>query len=199
MRNARPLQKRRRKTSKQDDTSNGTDSEPQVLNIPSSSASDSQSKRDSESEDEEPKLSEVSNPRADTTSKEHKQVDDDEDEGEDEEGEDTRNGIQKKKDDKALYRFPINRVKTIVRSQGVDDLRVSQEAVFLIGKASEKFLEQFCEDAYACSAQDHKNYVAYKHLSSVVCKQRRLDFLSDFIPEKLKAEDALEESKSTGT
>ncbi|KAK6144451.1 hypothetical protein DH2020_021271 [Rehmannia glutinosa] len=94
------------------------------------------------------------------------------------------------KSENALYRFPMNRVSRIIKSDN-SDLRISQEAVFLINRASEKFLQLFCREAYACSFLEDKNYTAYNHLSSVVAKRRRFDFLSDFVPEKVKAEDAL--------
>ncbi|XP_022986059.1 DNA polymerase epsilon subunit C-like isoform X1 [Cucurbita maxima] len=91
-----------------------------------------------------------------------------------------------------IYKFPMNRIKKIMRDEN-SDLRINQEALFLVNKATEMFLVQFCKDAYACCAQDRKKSLAYKHLSSVVCKRKRYDFLSDFVPEKLKFEDALKE------
>ncbi|XP_011089889.1 protein MNN4 isoform X1 [Sesamum indicum] len=100
---------------------------------------------------------------------------------------------EEEKRENALYRFPMNRVSRIIKSEN-SDLRISQEAVFLINRASEKFLQLFCREAYACTFLDRKNYTAYNHLSSVVSKRKRFDFLSDFIPEKLKAEDALAEN-----
>ncbi|KAJ0793092.1 putative transcription factor Hap3/NF-YB family [Helianthus annuus] len=57
----------------------------------------------------------------------------------------------------------------------------------------EKFLQVFTTEAYASAFLDHKKHIDYKHLSSVVGKRKRFDFLSDFVPEKLKAEDALSE------
>ncbi|CAI9770823.1 unnamed protein product [Fraxinus pennsylvanica] len=91
-----------------------------------------------------------------------------------------------------LYKFPMNRVSRIIKSED-SDLRISQEAVFLVNKASEKFLELFCREAYACAFMDSKKHIGYNHLSSVVSKRRRFDFLSDFVPEKVKAEDALKQ------
>ncbi|KAI5391137.1 DNA polymerase II subunit B3-1 [Lathyrus oleraceus] len=93
--------------------------------------------------------------------------------------------------------FPMNRIRTIIKAE-ISDLRVSQEAILAINKAAEKFLEQLAQEAYACCAQDRKKYLSYNHLSNVVSKQRRFDFLSDFVPEKVKAEDALRETISRG-
>ncbi|XP_027347601.1 DNA polymerase epsilon subunit C isoform X1 [Abrus precatorius] len=117
--------------------------------------------------------------------------------------------------------FPMNRIRTMIKGE---DLRASQEALLAINKATvafyslrfqfllpiapfpssfafslqEKFLEQFTQDAYAGSVQDRKKSLNYKHLACVVSKQRRYDFLSDFVPEKVRAEDALRERNSGG-
>ncbi|XP_022958105.1 DNA polymerase epsilon subunit C-like [Cucurbita moschata] len=91
-----------------------------------------------------------------------------------------------------IYTFPMQRIKKITRDEN-SDFRINQEALFLVNKATEMFLLQFCKDAYACCARDRKKSLAYKHLSSVVSKRKRYDFLSDFVPEKLKFEDAVKE------
>ncbi|XP_022995531.1 transcriptional activator HAP5-like [Cucurbita maxima] len=91
-----------------------------------------------------------------------------------------------------IYTFPMQRIKKITRDEN-SDFRINQEALFLVNKATEMFLVQFCKDAYACCSRDRKKSLAYKHLSSVVSKRKRYDFLSDFVPEKLKFEDALKE------
>ncbi|EPS64590.1 hypothetical protein M569_10191, partial [Genlisea aurea] len=108
-----------------------------------------------------------------------------EDDNDDEEGDEP----EKKKRDSVLYRFPMNRVKSIIKEE-IPDLRISPEAVFLINRASEKFLQLFSKEAYACAFLDRKNHISYHHLSSIVTKRKRFSFLSDFVPEMLKAEDA---------
>ncbi|KAK4764125.1 hypothetical protein SAY87_013563 [Trapa incisa] len=98
-----------------------------------------------------------------------------------------------------LNAIPISRVQSIVKSEG-PDLRINQEAYFLINIATEKFVEQFCEDAFtSAAAQDPKRFLKYSHHSSVVNKESRYDFLSDFVPEKIKAEDLLKEITSEET
>ncbi|GJR29438.1 DNA polymerase epsilon subunit C [Tanacetum coccineum] len=57
----------------------------------------------------------------------------------------------------------------------------------------EKFLQLFATEAYASAFLDRKKQIDYKHLSSVVGKRKRFDFLADFVPEKVKAQDALKE------
>lgn len=100
-------------------------------------------------------------------------------------------------EDAKTHVFPMNRIRTMLKGE-ISDLRVSQEAILAINNAAEKFLEQLAEDAYGCCAQDRKKSLSYNHLSRVVSKQRRYDFLSDFVPEKVKAEDALRETNSRG-
>ncbi|KAK9940165.1 hypothetical protein M0R45_016838 [Rubus argutus] len=100
------------------------------------------------------------------------------------------------KEDVKSYTFPMERIKRIIRAED-SDLRISSDAVFLVNKATEKFLEKFSEDAHKCCVKDRKKAIAYKHLSSVVCKQKRYDFLSDFVPERVKAEDALAKRKQS--
>ncbi|KAF9675221.1 hypothetical protein SADUNF_Sadunf09G0009600 [Salix dunnii] len=97
-------------------------------------------------------------------------------------------------EDGTACRFPMARIKRIIKSEDSDSL-LSQDVVFLVNKATEKFLEQFSDEAYDCSVQDRKKSLAYKHLSTVVSKRRRFDFLSDFVPGKLKAKDALADRK----
>jgi DNA polymerase epsilon subunit 4/chromatin accessibility complex protein 1 len=55
------------------------------------------------------------------------------------------------------------------------------------------FIERFSEEAYDSSVKDKKKFIHYKHLSSVVSNDQRYEFLADSVPEKLKAEAALEE------
>lgn len=94
------------------------------------------------------------------------------------------------KRENALYTFPMKRISQIIKSD-TPDLKISQEAVFVINKASEKFLQLFSREAYACTFLDKKKHTAYNHLSSVVSKRKRFEFLSDIVPEKVKAEEAL--------
>ncbi|KAL8214311.1 hypothetical protein R6Q57_003760 [Mikania cordata] len=96
------------------------------------------------------------------------------------------------KDDSLLYQIPMSRVSRIIKSED-PSVRITQEAVYIMNKASEKFLQVLTTEAYASAFLDHKKYIDYKHLSSVVGKRRRFDFLSDFVPEKVKAKDALME------
>ncbi|XP_010542595.1 PREDICTED: DNA polymerase epsilon subunit C [Tarenaya hassleriana] len=116
------------------------------------------------------------------------------DDDDDEEEEDGGGGVE----DAKLCRFPMNRIRRIMRIENVNS-HITQDAVFLVNKATEMFIERFSEDAYDCSIQDKKKFIHYKHLSSVVSNEERYEFLSDYVPEKLKAEDALEQWKAAVT
>ncbi|KAL5551599.1 hypothetical protein UlMin_001775 [Ulmus minor] len=59
--------------------------------------------------------------------------------------------------------FPMERIRRIVRSED-SGLRISNDAFYLVNKATEKFLEKFCEEAYTSSVKDRKKSIAYKHL-----------------------------------
>ncbi|XP_050370074.1 DNA polymerase II subunit B3-1 [Argentina anserina] len=98
------------------------------------------------------------------------------------------------KEDATSYTFPMERVKRIIKAED-SDLRINYDAIFLINKAAELFLEKFSGDAHKCCVKDRKKALAYKHISSVVCKQKRYEFLSDFVPEKIKAGEALAKRK----
>ncbi|XP_075634834.1 uncharacterized protein LOC142607276 [Castanea sativa] len=167
--------------------SNGTvsDSSSDVIIIPSSSIESGQDEKQKPN-----KSSGANKGTADTKLQKHKQK-------KQKRQEEEVNDVVDKEEAKT-HRFPMNRIKTILRSQD-SDLRITHEALFLVNKATEKFLEEFTKEAHACCVQDHKKSLAYKHLSSVVCKTRSFDFLSDFVPEKLKAKDALAERKIAET
>ncbi|CAN6695736.1 unnamed protein product [Malus baccata var. baccata] len=107
-----------------------------------------------------------------------------------EKGKRKREGEVADEEEVKAYTFPMERVRRIIRSED-SDLRISNDAVFLINKATEKFLEKFCEESHACCVKDRRKAIAYKHLATVVSKRKRYDFLSDYVPEKVKAEDAL--------
>jgi DNA polymerase epsilon subunit 4/chromatin accessibility complex protein 1 len=92
----------------------------------------------------------------------------------------------------AKIKFPMNRIRRIMRSDNSAP-QIMQDAVFLVNKATEMFIERFSEEAYDSSVKDKKKFIHYKHLSSVVSNDQRYEFLADSVPEKLKAEAALEE------
>ncbi|KAG8098971.1 hypothetical protein GUJ93_ZPchr0013g33922 [Zizania palustris] len=92
--------------------------------------------------------------------------------------------------DHGAGRFPTTRVRQITRAEDAS-IRPSNEAVFLVNKAAEIFLKRFAEDAYRNTLKDRKKSIAYDNLSTAVCNQKKYKFLSDFVPEKVTAEDVL--------
>ncbi|KAG5566750.1 hypothetical protein RHGRI_002327 [Rhododendron griersonianum] len=176
--------------SKMEGNGNYVDEEPEVLVAPDSEDDDGDEEEDvvrdgDEGEEEEEETNRAENgggkEKEEATKKTKKRKE---------------NGKRKKSegddDDSSSTCFPMNRISRIIKSEDAD-IRITQESVFLVNKATEKFLELFCKEARACSLLDSKNQVWYKHLSSVVSKRKRFDFLLDIVPEKLKAEDALAE------
>ncbi|PSS14400.1 DNA polymerase epsilon subunit C like [Actinidia chinensis var. chinensis] len=177
---------------------NGTDNdhrdEPQDLIVPDFETEDgyevAQNDNSDEEEDgEEAKSSEIANRRGN-------KAENGDERGKSgvtkEEKKQKKSGKSKKSESDDSHSFPMHRISRIIKSEDAD-IRITQEAVFLVNKATEKFLELFCKEAGAGAFLDRKNQVWYEHLSSVVSKRKRFDFLSDFVPEKVKAEDALAE------
>ncbi|CAF2051725.1 hypothetical protein BRARA_I05329 [Brassica rapa] len=101
-------------------------------------------------------------------------------------------------EDAKMIRFPMNRIRRIMRSDNSAP-QIMQDAVFLVNKATELFIERFSGEAYESSVQDKKKFIHYKHLSSVVSNSERYEFLADCVPEKVKAEVALEEWEKSMT
>ncbi|KAF3455019.1 hypothetical protein FNV43_RR05467 [Rhamnella rubrinervis] len=165
----------KRRDKKNSKTCNGTVSSKKALPVPSSS---SDSQRETEDEVEITKT-----PSSSSKSRKGNQK-----------GKRGREEEVGEKENVKMHKFPMDRIRRIARSED-SDLRISTEAIFLVNKATEMFLEKFCGDAYASCVQDRKKSLSYKHLSTVVCKRRRYDFLSDFVPQKVTAEDALAEAK----
>ncbi|KAJ7528672.1 hypothetical protein O6H91_15G013300 [Diphasiastrum complanatum] len=86
--------------------------------------------------------------------------------------------------------FPLSRVKRLIKSEG-EIQWVGMEAAFLIAKAAELFLEKFVEDSFDQMTDNNRMYLSYGDLSSHVMSTERLEFLADFVPEKVAASIAL--------
>ncbi|KAI4385506.1 hypothetical protein MLD38_003524 [Melastoma candidum] len=106
------------------------------------------------------------------------------------------NGEKADTKDTRSCRLPLNRVRTMVRSDD-PNIRVTNESYFLICKATEYFIEQLCDDAFSLAASHGlKKLLKYDHLASLVYNMDRYDFLSDYVPLKIKAKDALPNTKA---
>ncbi|KDP44071.1 hypothetical protein JCGZ_05538 [Jatropha curcas] len=174
--------KDKKKKKKQNNTANGTTRRSESLDvmvISSSSCGSQESEEETVKRSETKKRSITSTNRTKkSNSKRKEQAEEDNEEGEAE----------------ITFRFPMARIKRIITREE-SGLQLNQDVVFLVNKATEKFIQQFCEEGYDCSVRDRKKSLGYKHLSSVVREQRRFDFLSDFVPDKLNAQDALAQMK----
>ncbi|CAN6479307.1 unnamed protein product [Victoria cruziana] len=93
--------------------------------------------------------------------------------------------------------FPMSRIRRLIRSEG--EIRTTQDVVFLINNALEHFVKLLTEDAYASAVQEKKTSISYKHLSLVVRRKKRYEFLIDSVPEKLRAEVALSQQAESVT
>ncbi|KAF7154674.1 hypothetical protein RHSIM_Rhsim01G0217900 [Rhododendron simsii] len=155
--------KKNSKSSKSKTEGNGkyVDEEPEVLVAPDSEDDDGDEKEDvvrdgDEEEDEEEETNRAENgggkEKEEATKKIKKRKE---------------NGKRKKSEgddgDSSSTCFPMNRISRIIKSEDAD-IRITQESVFLVNKATEKFLELFCKEAHACALLDSKNQVWYKHL-----------------------------------
>ncbi|XP_078440553.1 nuclear factor Y, subunit C10 [Wolffia australiana] len=96
----------------------------------------------------------------------------------------------------AALSFPMSRVRRLIASSdgasaNGGNLRTNLDSVFVINQAAKMFLEGITREAYSQAMREQKKAVCYKHLSSTVGREKRYEFLSDFVPEKLSAEAAL--------
>ncbi|KAJ4460530.1 putative DNA polymerase epsilon subunit 4 [Paratrimastix pyriformis] len=127
-----------------------------------------------------------------------------EDDDEDEEG---SQGEQEKVTEKAKQapkerplglRIPLARVKKIMK-QDPDLKMVKEEAVLLVAKATERFIEFLAREAVNSMNADKRKSILYKDLANVVLvHQDTLEFLQDVIPEKVtvkKVKEALAKKK----
>ncbi|XP_068640873.1 DNA polymerase II subunit B3-1-like isoform X2 [Aristolochia californica] len=96
-----------------------------------------------------------------------------------------RSASQGKTSEECLECFSMPRVRRLMKTQA--DLRTNRESLFLISATTAMFLQQLVQDAYEEEPRPHKKS------ASVVSKQKRYEFLSDFVPERLKAKVALSE------
>ncbi|KAF8708811.1 hypothetical protein HU200_030200 [Digitaria exilis] len=97
---------------------------------------------------------------------------------------------KKRKDQKAAAAdmgacsFPMARVRQLMRAED-DTIRPSNEAVFLINKASELFLGKFAEDAYHNALKERKKSIIYDNLCKLVLPT---NLLFSFLKRQLKVQ-----------
>jgi len=95
---------------------------------------------------------------------------------------------KKPKDDKPISptstAFPLARVQRIIKTDE-DVNKITSEAVFLIAKSTEFFLENFVTESYKSTKRDKRRTIQYKDLAKAVQDIDSLEFLTDIVPEKI--------------
>ncbi|CAA6662577.1 unnamed protein product [Spirodela intermedia] len=92
------------------------------------------------------------------------------------------------------WSFPMSRVRRLIAGSesaggNSSNLRTTLDSVFVINQAAKLFLEEIAEDAHAQATRERKKSVYYKHLSTTVGHEKRYEFLSDFVPEKVRPKE----------
>ncbi|KAL6068670.1 hypothetical protein QOT17_008088 [Balamuthia mandrillaris] len=77
--------------------------------------------------------------------------------------------------------FPITRIKKIVKSDP-DVKLISTDAVHMISKSTELFLDYLTKQAYTYTQEEGKKTLQYRDLAKCVEEVDVLDFLLDIIP-----------------
>lgn len=90
--------------------------------------------------------------------------------------------------------LPLARVRTIMKSSP-DVENIGQESLFLITKATERFIMYLTK-----LSQRHgtDTEVEYKDLAAIVERKESMEFLHDIVPKKIKYEDYLKIIESKG-
>jgi len=95
-----------------------------------------------------------------------------------EETDDTPHGDEEQRE--KLIRLPLGRIKTIIKMDPEVSL-VNQEAVFLIAKSVEFFIESLAKEAYKYTAQAKKRTVQKRDVESAIDNVDALVFLEGIL------------------
>jgi len=96
----------------------------------------------------------------------------------------------------ALVQLPLARVKRIIKTDS-DIKLIGSDAVVLIAKATELFLEYLVVEAYNKTKEEKRKILQYKDLARLVRETDELEFLDDMIPEQQPAIVVKTDSVST--
>lgn len=86
--------------------------------------------------------------------------------------------------------IPMTRVRTIMKSSP-EITNISQDTLYIVCKATELFIQTFAKEAYKNSNKSTE--LDYKKLADLVTKDDKFQFLSEIVPFKVKAKEALKE------
>lgn len=85
----------------------------------------------------------------------------------------------------------VNRIKALLRDEP-DIKSISTEACFAVAKATELFVETLAARAAAKMAAAGRSELEYGDVAAVVAESDALDWLSDMVPQTVKAAALLE-------
>ena len=80
----------------------------------------------------------------------------------------------------------VNRVKNLVKDDA-EIKSISTEACFAVAKATELFVESLTEKAAQHMAAAGRQSLEYSDVATVVAETEALDFLTDIVPQTVKA------------
>ncbi|KAG5178941.1 hypothetical protein JKP88DRAFT_225014 [Tribonema minus] len=78
--------------------------------------------------------------------------------------------------------FPKGKVKSIMRLAGDDIEKISNEAISLVGKASECFLEKYAQDCWTVATDNRRRVIQYQDLRQTHLSSEALVFLRGVVP-----------------
>ncbi|KAK3922287.1 DNA polymerase epsilon subunit 4 [Frankliniella fusca] len=93
-----------------------------------------------------------------------------------EEKENLEANIAEEEKSEKLVKLPLSRIKSIIKMDPDVNL-ASQEAVFLIAKATELFIESLARESYTHTAQSKKKTVQKKDVDAAISSSDSLLFL----------------------
>ncbi|EGC32707.1 hypothetical protein DICPUDRAFT_155311 [Dictyostelium purpureum] len=80
--------------------------------------------------------------------------------------------------------LPIARIKRIMKNDK-DVKLISSDALMLVTKSTELFLDYFCKEAYKKTKSQGRKILSYKDISSAIKDIENLTFLTEIVPEKI--------------
>lgn len=90
--------------------------------------------------------------------------------------------------------LPLARVKKLIKLEA-DVKVVSNEAVFLIGRAAELIMEEMVAKAHASMSRDARKALLYKDIANAVQGWKPLDVLGDVVPQKVLASTLMQQQQ----
>lgn len=87
------------------------------------------------------------------------------------------------------FQIPPSRIRTIMKSTE-DAANISQDAIFLVTKATEMFINELTEKSFDKGKKG--NTLKYEDLAEYVNNENNLEFLLQIIPKKISIKEYME-------